>query len=60
VGVISELGTVEPGKRADLLVLAADPLADIRNTRRIEWVWQNGLPHWPEELLPPRLRAGRR
>lgn len=29
------LGTVEPGKAADLVLLEADPLADIRNTRRI-------------------------
>ncbi len=29
------LGTAEPGKVADLLILDADPLADIRNTRRI-------------------------
>jgi hypothetical protein len=29
------LGTLEPGKVADLLVLDADPRADIRNTRRI-------------------------
>jgi hypothetical protein len=41
-------------------VLAADRLADIRNTRRIEWVWQNGLAQRPEEVLPPRLRAERR
>lgn len=29
------LGTLEPGKVADLVVLDADPRADIRNTRRI-------------------------
>lgn len=37
-----ELGTLQPGKRADFLVLRADPLADIRNTRTIESVWING------------------
>lgn len=31
-------GTIEPGKRADLLVLAANPLDDIRNTRTFELV----------------------
>ena len=30
-----EVGTVEPGKRADLLLLDADPLADIRATRQV-------------------------
>ena len=36
------VGTIQPGKLADLLVLTADPLADIRNTRRIHSVWIGG------------------
>jgi len=36
------LGTLQPGKRADFVVLTADPLADIRNTRAIESVWIDG------------------
>ncbi len=35
MGRSSDLGTVETGKCADLLLLAADPLHDIANTRRI-------------------------
>ena len=35
-------GTIEPGKRADLVVLSADPLADLHNTRKIELVFQGG------------------
>ena len=35
-------GTLTPGRRADLLVLGADPLIDIRNTRTLEVVIQNG------------------
>ncbi|HEX2202627.1 MAG TPA: amidohydrolase family protein, partial [Longimicrobium sp.] len=42
LGALSEWGTVEPGKRADLVLLAADPLADIRNTARIEGVSAGG------------------
>lgn len=34
-------GTIEPGKRADMLILAADPLSDIRNTRTLEVVIMN-------------------
>jgi imidazolonepropionase-like amidohydrolase len=37
-----DLGIVAPGKAADLLVLDADPLADIRNTRRIHAVYIAG------------------
>ena len=35
-------GTLEPGKRADFVVLAADPIADIRNTRQIVSIWHGG------------------
>ena len=39
---LRELGTLEPGHHADFVVLDADPLADIRNTRRIDSVWIAG------------------
>ncbi|MGE0623902.1 MAG: amidohydrolase family protein [Pseudomonadales bacterium] len=38
----SETGRIEPGMRADLVLLDADPLEDIRNTRRIHRVMLNG------------------
>lgn len=41
-GRLDALGTVEAGKLADLLLLDADPLADIRNTRRIHAVVAGG------------------
>jgi imidazolonepropionase-like amidohydrolase len=52
----SDRGTVEPGKRADFLVLAADPLTDIRNTRQLVTVWHNGrevTPIIPAAAPPP-------
>jgi imidazolonepropionase-like amidohydrolase len=36
------LGTIQPGKQADLLVLNANPLTDIRNTRQIDSIWIGG------------------
>jgi len=42
MGRRSELGRLAPGYRADLLVLEASPLLDIRNTRRIALVMQGG------------------
>jgi imidazolonepropionase-like amidohydrolase len=37
-----DLGTIEPGKLADLVLLTADPLADIRNARKIDAVIVDG------------------
>jgi alpha-D-ribose 1-methylphosphonate 5-triphosphate diphosphatase PhnM len=37
-----KLGTLEPGKWADFVVLNANPLDDIKNTRRIHAVWVGG------------------
>lgn len=44
-------GTIRPGQRADLLVLDADPTADIRNTRRIHRVVKDGTVYDPVALL---------
>lgn len=42
LGLDKTLGTIELGKIADLMLLDADPLADIRNTQRINAVISNG------------------
>ena len=41
-GLEDEMGAIEPGMRADLVLLADDPLADISNTRRIVAVVSRG------------------
>jgi Amidohydrolase family len=46
----SRFGTVEAGKLADLVILTANPLDDIRNTRKIELVIRGGRPCDPAEL----------
>ena len=38
----SALGTIEPGKLADLIVVAADPLQDITNLRTLRLVFKEG------------------
>jgi imidazolonepropionase-like amidohydrolase len=51
---LDEIGTIERGKIADLLVLRADPTADIANARAVERVMRGGLLHartaleWPD------------
>jgi len=39
---LEQLGAIQPGKQADLLVLNANPLSDIRNSRQIHSVWIGG------------------
>jgi imidazolonepropionase-like amidohydrolase len=42
VGLEDEVGTLRPGRWADLLVVGADPTVDILNARKIESVWIAG------------------
>lgn len=44
-------GAIRPGRRADLVLLDADPLADIRNTHRIHRVVKDGQVYDPAEIL---------
>jgi imidazolonepropionase-like amidohydrolase len=39
---LDQFGTIETGKRADLLVLDEDPLADIRHLRKISSIYRDG------------------
>jgi imidazolonepropionase-like amidohydrolase len=50
MGLDKELGTIEKGKRADLILLTGDPLADIHNTRKVEYVISNGAMYHTAEL----------
>lgn len=47
MGLAKEVGTVDAGKRADLVVVAGDPLADIRAIRQVALVVARG------EVLDP-------
>ena len=52
MGIADETGSLEAGKRADLVVLDADPLADVANFRRVRLVLRNGVLHRRAELTP--------
>jgi imidazolonepropionase-like amidohydrolase len=40
--IINQTGTIEPGKQADILILSANPVDNIENTKRIDSVISNG------------------
>ncbi|HTA68188.1 MAG TPA: amidohydrolase family protein [Bryobacteraceae bacterium] len=63
IGYGQDLGSIEPGKLADLIVLNKDPIADIHNTNSIRYVMKNGELFegdtlnqvWPQQKPLPEL-----
>ena len=51
LGLGAELGTVEAGKRADLVVVRDDPLRDLRALRTIRWTIRDGVARTPDEWM---------
>ncbi|MBI2762115.1 MAG: amidohydrolase family protein [Chloroflexi bacterium] len=51
LGKTDVFGAIAPGLSADLLLLSADPLADIRTTRKIERVIARGTDYVPQTVL---------
>jgi hypothetical protein len=50
-GLEQELGSIAPGKLADLFVVRGNPLEDIRHARNVELVMRGGVPYDAADLL---------
>ena len=60
IGVVNDLGSIEAGRLADLVVLGENPLDDIRNTNTVRYVMRNGRLYEAEtldEIAPERRPA---
>jgi imidazolonepropionase-like amidohydrolase len=42
LGLSAEIGSLEPGKRADMVAVQGDPLADVTVLKKMAWVMKDG------------------
>jgi imidazolonepropionase-like amidohydrolase len=53
LGMARDLGSIEPGKLADFVVLDKNPLEKIENSETVDRVVKNGRTYRPDDLKRP-------
>jgi len=51
LGIDKTVGTIEVGKRADLIITSCDPLDDISCLRQLEWIVKDGVMKMPVQWM---------
>jgi imidazolonepropionase-like amidohydrolase len=49
IGADSQIGSVEPGKIADLILVDGDPLKTVTDIDKVTWVMKNGAVVWEKK-----------
>lgn len=50
MGIADDRGTVEVGKRADLIIIDGDPSVDIKDIYKVDRVFKKGIGYDPQAL----------
>ena len=51
LGLEPEIGTIQVGKHADMIIMRGDPLQDLRALRTLEWVVKDGVARTPAQWM---------
>ena len=51
LGMDQDIGTIEEGKIADLIIVKGDPLSDIKSLKNVQWTIKDGVAKTPEQWM---------
>ncbi len=51
LGIDQDIGTIEEGKIADLIIVKGDPISDIKSLKNVQWTIKDGVAKTPEQWM---------